>query len=156
MIVCRKPCILYDVDVIALTALLAIGLAACFGVVMPAMADASRYQEFAARIKAAKSKTDETREHVQEVSNTIALLERGVDEQARAAPRPGALTGFLRRVATLAQDSQLEIIQVVPQPVSRAEGYRFRRRALHRPGAQPRFRLVSRSPDPREPILRGP
>ena len=125
MIVCRKPCVIYDVDVIAITALAAIGLAACFGVVIPATADASQYQELTARITAAKARTDAVNDHVQEVANTIGVLERGVDDRTRAAPKPGALTEFLRRVANLAQLSGLQIVQVVPQPTQRADGYRF-------------------------------
>lgn len=125
MIVCGKPCVVYDVDVIGFAAIAAIGLAACYGVVLPATAGASQYGVLTAQIASAKARTQETNDRLCEANTAIATLEKGVAERTRAAPKPGALTAFMRRVASLAQEFGLQIEQVVPQPAQRAAGYRF-------------------------------
>ena len=125
MILCRKPCTLYDVDVIGLVALAAVGLAACFGVVLPARAGANEYRALAARISDADAKAQQAGQRIREVNAKVAALQQGVAERASAAPKPGAFTEFLQQVASVAQQCDLQIAQVVPQPTQLADGYRF-------------------------------
>jgi Tfp pilus assembly protein PilO len=121
MIVSRKPCTLYDVDVIGIVVLVVIALAACFGVVVPAGANASEYRELSAKIAAANAAADQTGSRLRRVSQEIEVLQRGVAGHMHAAPKPSALTPFLQRVASLAIPCNLRIIQVLPQPVQQAE-----------------------------------
>ncbi len=124
MIVCRKPCTLYDVDVIGLVVLLAIVLAACVGVILPAGAKASQHRELSAKIVSASAAADQTGERLRKVNREMKLLQSGVAGHMDSAPKPGALTPFLQRVASLAARCGLEIMQMLPQPVQQADGYR--------------------------------
>jgi hypothetical protein len=123
MIVCRKPCTLYDVDVIGLAVLLVIVLAAWFGVILPAGAKAAEHRELSAKIVSAAAAADQTGEHLRRVSREMELLQIGVAGHMDTAPKPGALTPFLDRVASLATRCGLEIMQVLPRPVRPADGY---------------------------------
>jgi len=123
MIVCKKPCTIYDVDVIGVVALIAVGVAACLGVVIPATADASEFRALSAKIAQANSKTEQTGVRLSKVDLQIEELQRGVDEQTRLAPKPGALSPFLQRVASVAEGCNLRIHRVLPQPGQRADGY---------------------------------
>lgn len=123
MIVCRKPCTIYDVDVIGIAALVVIALAACFGVIVPASANATEYRALSATIAAVKANAEQTNRQLRKVNGEIGLLRSGVAERTRAAPKPGALTPFLQRVASLAEECDLQIEQVLPQPVRQAGNY---------------------------------
>lgn len=123
MIVCRRPCTIYDVDVIGVAVLVVIALAACFGVIVPASANATEYGALSARTAAAHAKTEQTSERLGALNAEIEMLRSGVADRTRAAPKPNAPTPFLQRVASLARDYDLEISQVLPQPVQEADGY---------------------------------
>jgi hypothetical protein len=123
MIVARKPCTLYDVDVIGVTILTVIALAACFGVILPTGSNASAYRDVSARIVSANAVGDETGERLRNVMREIKMLQAGVAEHLDAAPKPGALTPFLQRVASLAVQCELRLAQVLPQPMKQADGY---------------------------------
>jgi hypothetical protein len=123
MIITRKPWTLYDVDVIALAALALIGLTACFGVMLPAGAHASEHTELSAQIASATAAADETGAVLHNVIREINMLQVGIADHVLAAPKPGALTPFLQRVASLSRRCNLRITQVVPEPVRTADGY---------------------------------
>lgn len=123
MIVCRQPCTIYDVDVIGVAALAVVALAICFGVILPAGANATEYQALSARIAAANVKLDQTSVKLQKVNAEISLLDQGVADRKRDAPKPGAQTVFLQRVARLAELCELELVQAVPQATRQADGY---------------------------------
>ncbi len=123
MIVCRRPCTLYDVDVIALVALAAMALAAYFGVILPGGATTAQYRDLSAGIAGANAAADQTAERLHAVNQEVEVLQSGVLNRARAAPKPGALTAFLQRVANLAIRYDLRIVQVLPQPARQVGGY---------------------------------
>ncbi|GAF79456.1 unnamed protein product, partial [marine sediment metagenome] len=123
MIVCQKPFTIYDVDVIGVTALVVIGMAAWFGLVVPAGADASECRGLSATIAQADTRTEQTAARLREVSAQIERLQAGVTQQTRVAPKSGALTPFVQRVASLAEECDLQIARVLPQPVQTAHGY---------------------------------
>lgn len=123
MIVCRKPCTIYDVDVIGVAALVVIALAACFGVIVPARVNATEYRARAAQIAAANAQLEQTHGRLRKINAEITTLRSGVAEHMRAAPKPGAQTQFLQRVASLAKQCNLQIAQVWPQPTQMAKGY---------------------------------
>jgi hypothetical protein len=122
MIVCRRPCTVYDVDVIGVAVLVVLALTACFGVIMPASANATQWRALSARIAAVKAVTEQTNGRLRKVNAEISALQTGVAERTRAAPKPGALTSFLQRVAQLAEECGLQITQVLPQPAQQANG----------------------------------
>jgi hypothetical protein len=123
MIVCRKPCTVYDVDVIGVVALLIIGAAACVGVIAPANANASERRDVTAMIATANVKSEETNSRLRSLNTEIKTLFAGVTQHAELAPRPGALTPLLHRVATLADEYDLQITQVLPQATHEVDGY---------------------------------
>jgi hypothetical protein len=106
-----------------MAALVAIGLVGWLGVLTPARARATQYRALAARITDAKTKTEQTNVRVREINTEATRLREGVAGGTRAAPKPGALTSFLQRVATLAQEFDVQIVQVLPQPARRLDGY---------------------------------
>ncbi len=122
MILCRKPCAIYDVDLIGLAALAVIALAACFGVIVPASATATECRALSGRIAAADAKAEQTNGRLHRVNAEIDRLQSGVAERTRAAPKPGALTPFLQRVASVAETCELQLTQVLPQPVQKVDG----------------------------------
>lgn len=123
MIVSRKPCTLYDVDVIGIVLLAVIALAVYLGVIVPAGANASGYRDLSAKIAAANAAADQTGDRLRRVNQEIEMLQSGVAGHMHVAPKPGALTPFLQRVASLAIGCDLRIMQVLPQPVREADGY---------------------------------
>lgn len=123
MIVRGRPCTLYDVDVIGLVALATIALAAYFGVILPGGATTLEYRDLSAKIVAANTAADQTAQRLQAVTQEVEMLQSGVFNRARAAPKPGALTPFLQRVANLAIRCDLRILQVLPQPARQVGGY---------------------------------
>ncbi len=123
MIVARRPCTLYDVDVIGAAVLAVIALAAAFGVVLPAGVHATEYRDLSASIVAANATADQTGERLRGVNREMEALQEGVAGHMLAAPKPGALTPFLQRVASLANRCDLRIMQVLPRPVQPADGY---------------------------------
>lgn len=123
MIVCRKPCTIYDVDVIGIVALLIIGAAAGVGVIGPADANASERRDVTAMIATANVKSEETNSRLRSLNTEIKTLYAGVTQHAELAPRPGALTPLLHRVANLADQCDLQITQVLPQATQEVDGY---------------------------------
>ena len=123
MIVSRKPCTIYDVDVIGVAALVVTGLAAWFGVIVPASANATEYQALSARIAAAETKLEHAGEQLRNVNARITALQNGVADRTRDAPKSGALTPFVQCAASLAEECELQVAQVLPQPVRHADGY---------------------------------
>jgi cell division protein FtsB len=122
MIIARKPCTVYDVDLIGIAALVVVVLAACFGTVIPASANANEYQAVRARIAVAHAKLQQASGQLRKLNAEIAALRSGVGERMRSAPKPGALTPFLQRVARLAEQCDLQLAQVVPQATREAAG----------------------------------
>lgn len=123
MIVCRRPCTIYDVDVIGVVSLLMIGAAAWVGVIGPADANASERRGVTAMIAAANVKSEETNSRLRGLNTEIKTLFAGVAQHAELAPRAGALTPLLHRVATLADQNDLQITQVLPQATQEVDGY---------------------------------
>ena len=125
MIVCRKPFTIFDVDVIGVAALVVLALAACFGVLVPASANATEYRALSARLVAADGRLEQTNQQLRRINSEIAALESGVAERTRAAPGADAPTPFLQRVAALAEQWNVQLVQVLPQPTRAADGYLF-------------------------------
>jgi hypothetical protein len=123
MILCRKPCVLFDVDVIAGAILLVIALASYFGVIRPAYANAAGYRDLAAKIEAANAQVSATSEKLSVVHGQVERLREGVALQSEAAPKADALTPFLGRIADLADECGVTIAQVAPRPLRRNDGY---------------------------------
>ena len=125
MIISRKLCTIYDVDVIGIAALILIALAAAFAVFVPARASAGQRRALATKIAAANTTAEQVNSRLRTVNAEIGLLQSGVAVRAETAPKPGALTPFLQRVAQLAEQYDLQITQVLPQPTQAAAGYLF-------------------------------
>jgi len=122
MIVCRRPGMVFDVDVIGLVALGVIVAAAWVGVLAPMRANATELRALHARIDAASEKTVQTNSRLHKVNMEAATLERGITERLHDAPGPSALTPFLHRVAALAELYGVELEQMVPRPAQQVGG----------------------------------
>jgi hypothetical protein len=91
--------------------------------VVPAGADAGECRGLSAELAEADTRVEETETQLRKVSAQIERLQAGVMEQARVAPKAGALAPFVQRVASLAEECNLQIVRVLPQPVQAADGY---------------------------------
>jgi len=122
MIVSRKPWTIYDVDVIGIAVLVIVALAACYGVFLPARANATEYRDLSAQLSAANGEIEKTGQRLQQVNAQISTLQEGVTERVRAAPRPDSLTPRIQRIASLAREYDVEMTQVLPHPITTAAG----------------------------------
>jgi hypothetical protein len=122
MIVCRKPCTVYDVDVIGMAVLVVLSLAACFCVVIPAGKNGDEYRVLSTEVSSTRNAIAQANGRLRQVNAEISLLEKAVSERTRAAAKPGELTPFLHQVVSLAEACDLEVAQVLPEPVRRSGG----------------------------------
>jgi Tfp pilus assembly protein PilO len=117
VIVCRKPCTLYDFDVLGAAGLVVVGLAAWWAVVAPWRQLYSEYR----RLLEARDNTERVLQ--QEVAaldrfeQGLAQLEDAVASEADDVPRSAAYAQLLKRMTDAALDAQLELLNVSPQPV---------------------------------------
>lgn len=123
MIVCRRPCTLYDVDLIGLAALAAIGAAAWFFVVAPWGDTWTRYRELAARRTAVETQLQRDLDDLQRFEADLARIQRAGADQAGRAPTAASVSQLLRQVTDLAQVAGLELLSVAPQAMQRDGPY---------------------------------
>lgn len=117
MIVCRKPCTLYDFDLLGLAGLVVVGLAAWWAVVAPWRQMWSRYAEL---VDAQEHTERALRQEVAALDGFeqgLAQLEDAVVSEADDVPRSSAYAQLLRRMTDAALDARLELLNVSPQPL---------------------------------------
>lgn len=123
MIVCKKPCTLYDVDLIGLVGLAALGLAAWWLVLAPWQTTWNRYRELAVKHLAAESKLQQEVLELKQFQERLAQIEGTVTSQAEEVPHAAWLSRLLRKMTDLAKEAELEVHSVAPQPAIREGEY---------------------------------
>lgn len=123
MIVCKKPCTLFDVDLLGLGVLAALGLAAWWLVVAPWRQMWSDYAILAAQRASAEAALQADSQAWERYQQGLTDLERTVAGQLEAAPRVATLAQQLRRMTELAEAADLEVTSVVPQPAEEQGAY---------------------------------
>jgi Tfp pilus assembly protein PilO len=114
MIVCKKPCTIYDVDLAGLSALTVLGLLTYFVVVLPVRTHWDTYRELSARQHSSETAIRQTDGQLRKAESDIARLQAAIVKLSRQAPQAGSLPQFLSRATVLAEGAQLEVFQVVP------------------------------------------
>jgi len=123
MIVCRRPCTLYDVDLIGLAAVAAIGAAAWVFVAAPWGDTWTRYRELVARRTAVETQLQRDLDDLQRFETDLARIQRAGADQASRAPTAASVSQLLRQVTDLARVARLELLSVAPQAMQRDGPY---------------------------------
>jgi Tfp pilus assembly protein PilO len=121
VIVARKPCTIYDVDVIGAVALVAISLAAWWTALAPWQRTWEGYRAATARYAAARASLHVDVRELEHFRERLSQLESVVRARANEVPRVDALPQLLRQMTEIAKDAQIELLSVTPQP-AREEG----------------------------------
>lgn len=123
MIVTRKPCTLYDVDLIGFAVVAAIGVAAWALVIAPWHNTWTRYREATARCAEVESQLQRDLNDLQRFEGDLARIERAGDDQSDRAPTAAAVSHLLRQMTHLAQAAHLDLLSVAPQSMQRDGPY---------------------------------
>jgi Tfp pilus assembly protein PilO len=123
VIVCKKPCTLYDADLLGGAGLLVLALAAWFVVLAPWQRMWHDYRRLVAARSAAESQLRDQVQDVERFEQGLAQLEEVVASEAAKAPRVDALSRLLQGVTDAALSSQLELLSVSPQPTVASGAY---------------------------------
>lgn len=117
MIVCRRPVLIFDVDLIGATVCAALFGLGYLGGVQRVRADWESLGALRARAVAADRACQAVRARLSEAQRTAATLRAAIENRAAEVPGPEALSAFLSRVGVLAAESDLMVQQVAPQPM---------------------------------------
>jgi Tfp pilus assembly protein PilO len=117
MIVCRKPCTLYDFDLLGATGLVVIALATWWAVVAPWRQMWSEYSRLAAVRDSTERALQKEVAALDRFEQGLAQLEDAVASEADDVPRSAAYAQLLKRMTDAALDARLDLLDVSPQPI---------------------------------------
>ncbi len=123
MIVAKKPCRIYDVDLIGLAAVIALGLAAWWLAIAPWQGLWDEYRMIADKRIATELKLGEDILAWEAAQQKLAELEQMVLGQLEKAPRVKSFAQLLREVTAVAEEAELELISVAPHSMTVAGAY---------------------------------
>ena len=123
MIICKRPVVLYDVDAAGVAALVLLGVVAYFAVFVPVQAQQKAVGALRSELGATRSATGQTGAHLRTLRQDVAQLQRCLADGAAQAPTATSLTQFLSRIAVLAEEANLQVLQIVPAPTQRVEDH---------------------------------
>lgn len=123
MIVLKRPVIIFDVDLIGVACVACLVLLGYVAVGQHIWADRNELIRRQALVAAASTNRDRAVAGLTRVQKEIAQLRQAVDSRAQSAPGPEARAAFLARIAELAIASEIELINVSPQPIVQEDGY---------------------------------
>ncbi len=116
MILCKKPCVLYDVDGIGIGVLTLLGAAAYLIGIAPLQVQQSALREVRSEWTTARAATQEAGDRLAQVHRDLEQLKTYLTAGVAEAPTTASLTPFLSHVAALAGEANLQLLQVVPAP----------------------------------------
>ncbi len=116
MILCRRPCRLYDVDVAGVVALALIGVATWWVAARPSWRAWERHTQLAAACVAAEARLDADTRALDSFERELQRLNTVVASQADRAPAADSLSQQLRNMTLSAEQEQLTLLNVAPQP----------------------------------------
>jgi Tfp pilus assembly protein PilO len=123
MIITRRPFAIYDVDLIGLAGVAALGVAAWFLAIAPWQSLAGDYRDLVTQRSVAQRALDNAQRQHDRFERDLPPLKKLVGEHAVDTPQASALPQLLSELTTLAQASGLEISTVAPAPVSAQGAY---------------------------------
>jgi len=118
VIVCRRPCTLYDVDVLGTLGLVALGIGAWWLVLAPWQQTWSEYRELSTRHAAAVTHLQQEIHELDRFEKELTQIEQVVASQSEQIPRATAISRLLREMTDIAKQSHLELLNVAPQPLA--------------------------------------
>jgi hypothetical protein len=123
VILCRKPIPIYDVDALGALALLMLALAGWWLAVAPWRQTCASYLELGQRRAALQSHLQSESRRLDHAGQDLAWLQGIIDTQAVEVPRTDSVPQLLREMTELAQQADIELLSVLPQPVSPEGAY---------------------------------
>ncbi|MCK4340090.1 MAG: type 4a pilus biogenesis protein PilO [Phycisphaerae bacterium] len=124
MIVCKKPWTLYDVDLIGMVGLAVLGLAAWWLILAPWQETWNEYRELAAARSVAQAGLQQDLLELERFEPGLVELEHVLAAEFREVPRAEAFSRLLRQMTSVAEEANLELLNVVPQPAVTKGAYR--------------------------------
>ncbi len=123
MIVCKKPFTIHDVDLMGLGVLLTLAAAAWPFVIAPYHDMWTNYNTLSAQRSAVESELGRDIEELRRFEQRLGELKDVITAETGAVPTTTALSRLLREMTAIAEESNLDIISVVPQPAVSGGAY---------------------------------
>jgi Tfp pilus assembly protein PilO len=123
VIVARTPLKLFDVDVVGLVVLGVVGAAAWWLVIAPWQRLWGDYRTLSAAHAEVRSGLEHDILELERFQKGLAELERVVVEEIGEVPGEDAFPQLLRQMTDVAKASNIEVLNVKPQPATRVGGY---------------------------------
>ena len=123
MIVCKKPCTLYDADLLGAAGVLALGLAAWWLVVAPWQQMWHDYQALSTARAAVSAKLRDDVKELERFEQGLTQLDGLVTADFGDIPRSDSISQLLRKITDLAEGEKLELLNVTPQPATASGAY---------------------------------
>lgn len=123
MIVCRKPWTLFDFDLLGGAGLVVLGLAAWWAVLAPWRQMWSDYRRLVAARSDAGNRLRQQVTELERFEQGLAQLEEVVASETAHVPRLDGFSQLLQGMTAAAADSQLELLNVSPQPAAASGAY---------------------------------
>jgi Tfp pilus assembly protein PilO len=116
MIVTRRPCTIYDVDVVGSAVLAVLGLAAWLLVAAPWQRTWRTYRELRTQQTVAEQRLQNDVVDGERYQRELADLEQLAHTQASQVPCLNSLPQLLSKMTAIAKDAHVELLNVAPQP----------------------------------------
>lgn len=123
MIVCRRPFVLYDVDLIGLGVIASLLVGAWFVVGRPWQATWSEYRVLATQRNTIEANLQRDMRELERFEIGLAQLRQRVDAKLADVPRPTSVPALLRKMTDLARAANLELLSVAPAPAKEQDAY---------------------------------
>jgi len=117
VIVARKPCTLYDFDLLGIAGLVVVGLATWWAVLAPWRQMWAEYRRLAAARDSTERALQQDVVALDRFEQGLGQLQDAVASEADEVPRSNAYAQLLKRMTDAALDTQLEVLNVSPQPI---------------------------------------
>jgi len=117
VIVCRKPCTLYDFDLLGVAGVVVAALAAWWVVVAPWRQMWNEYRGLVGVRERTERALQQETAALDRFEQGLAQLGDAVAAEADEVPRAAAYAQLLKRMTDAALDAQLDLLNVSPQPV---------------------------------------
>jgi len=122
VIICRKPFLIFDVDVVGAAAVLGGLVVAHCGMIQPALRQSDTYQALAASARQLEAGIDSAESRLEQASVELRDLRASAADRLAAAPTRSAPAEFVNDAGRLATEHDVQLIQILPQPARRLDG----------------------------------
>lgn len=123
MIVCRRPLLIFDVDLYGAGSLATIGLLASLGLGIPLRHVWTQYASATENVTLAESHRQRAALELSRLQEEVGRLRSAVERRAQAVPGSEGQSDFSSGIARLAHEAGLELAEVAPQRARREGDY---------------------------------